>query len=344
MIDSLTSMAVALLDECPKGSKIVITPHLRADGDAIGSGLGLRAALLSLGYDVRLLLDEEVTERLLFVPEVECAEVFDPGKSASEEIDILFLVDCHEASRLGERAVLWDQAKDHFVLDHHRYEQAVQGNAWIDPSCSSMGEMIYYFIRELEKHSGEKILNRNIAIQLAVAIYSDTGGLRFSNSTRDTFLAMAALQEAGVVLDRISEPLFSTSSLGRFRGRGFAFQAAEWEVDGRLAWTMMREADCLACGADDDDLGGIANDLREVQGTDVAIFFRLTEENILRLNIRSSEDFNSASFAQSLGGGGHFRAAGAEIQLSENESVDERIRAILDQAAEILKATPHVLD
>lgn len=331
MAADVRDFASRFLRAALRQKRVCVLPHVNADGDAIGSGLALCGLLRGCGYEAVLLLDEAVPERLSFLPEIESVEVYS-GRPFTPEL--LFVIDCHEPQRLARREELWQRAALRFCVDHHRFQGKPGAEEWMEAERSSTAEMIALLLFEFESIRGETLLNQTIATQLSCGIYADTGGLRYSNSGADTYRVMARLREAGVVIDELAEALFNRSSLPRLRARGRAFSKAVWCHGGRVAWAFLDNEDRAAANAGEDDMSGICSDLREVVGTTAAFFFKTDEERQkLHISIRSGEGMNAAALASRLGGGGHDRAAGAEIELAGRDP-----QAVIDEVLNMAKS------
>ena len=81
--------------------------------------------MMKLGGNVELLLDEDPGRRLLFLPGLDLVRVYprdivDDDALSGDPIDVLAVaLDCHSASRMGERADLFANARERIVIDHH---------------------------------------------------------------------------------------------------------------------------------------------------------------------------------------------------------------------------------
>lgn len=250
------------------------------------------------------------------------------------EDSLLFLVDCHEKSRLENRTALWERWGSPWIIDHHEYQISGGGQEWIDPGRSSSAEMIAIFGWELEKLLQKPLLDKDSATDLVTGIYTDTGALRYSNATATTFETVARLMSYPVPLTDINERLFYQISFQKLKARACVFEKAVREAGGRLIWAYMTPEEKTCCGATDDELGTLCAEMKSVAGVSASFFFTLrgTEDNpCLHVSIRSDETFDAALFAQTYGGGGHRKAAGCQIPLRQSLP-EEAIRSLLDQA------------
>lgn len=334
-------------EELPMGSRVLVTPHVRADADAICSSLALALALNKLGYVAEVYLDEQPSSYYDFLPAMDQLKVYD-ALHERKDFDALFVLDCHESSRLEKRAAWWNVAPVLFITDHHQLaeEESLLANSyyWVAADWSSTSAMIYRLIREMEAVSQKTLMDAELAFLLASGIYADTGGLRYSNASPATFRIVADLAEYDISLTHISEKLFSTISLEEFRARGLAFTKTRVECDGRLAWCFFQERELEACAVSRDQLGAFSSLLREVKGVDLSLFIlELVREDgrrELNISIRSSENFTALPIAKALGGGGHLKACGATVPVEKNiyDSVEKVLRVARQGLAGELEA------
>ena len=117
---------------------------------------------------------------------------------------------------------------------------------------------------------------------------------------------------------------------------GLALATMRVELEGRLAWAkvtrrMLREAGALMAESE-----GIIDTLNSIAGLEVAILFKEVQGELTKISVRSRGGVDAAALCASFGGGGHVRAAGAEIE----KSMDEAVRYVLAAATEAILAAP----
>lgn len=330
MQKTIKQLAEVFYKQAERELPLIIAGHKGADGDAISSSLALCEACKSLGFNARVLLDEPIPEHYHFIKGYETVEIFSEDYTLPEKFN-LFILDCHEAPRLGKRSVIFEQAEKVFIMDHHECGPAFVPSefAHIDPSRSATAEMAYFFIAALEELSSQKIIDVKIAELLTVGIYADTGSMGYSNTGSETYYAMYELAKFAVPTHEISENLFSSIPIAEARARGLALMKCRVECDGKLVWCFFTTRELLACGIDKSQTGAISSLLKKIAGTDLAIFMRedLNEDGSrdLNLSLRSSENINCQVLAEKLGGGGHQRASGATVAIEDDiyDTVEE---------------------
>ena len=76
-----------------------------------------------------------------------------------------------------------------------------------------------------------------------------------------------------------------------------------------------------------EDLEGLVDYPRGVEGTEVALLFRRTNNGATKVSLRSNGPVDVNAVAREFGGGGHVRAAGATLDLSLEESISTVVSA-----------------
>ncbi|MNE51513.1 Bifunctional oligoribonuclease and PAP phosphatase NrnA [compost metagenome] len=93
-----------------------------------------------------------------------------------------------------------------------------------------------------------------------------------------------------------------------------ALNGLQISEDGKISWVAVDDEDMRLTGAIHEDLEGIVNYPRNIQGVEVGLLFKVINENAVKVSMRSAGKVDVARVAQSFGGGGHIRAAGARIE------------------------------
>ena len=148
------SLASRLSDFIDESRRIVLTCHVRPDGDAIGSTLGLWHLLRSLGKEAAVVVPDQPPRSLAFLPGFEQIAVFtrhDPYcKSLVDEADLIMMCDFNTASRQDQLAPLIQNAHCRKALiDHHREPDRIADLMISYPDMSSTCELVFRLIAEM---------------------------------------------------------------------------------------------------------------------------------------------------------------------------------------------------
>ena len=314
----LLADAAAVVDCLRFGRQFVMCAHEKPDGDVLGSGYALGLALKRLGKQVTYFLDDEVPKNLRFLPEWQASQRTFNGVS-DDAIFIFF--DMSDQSRAG-KALQW-VPRDRIVnIDHHLGNARFGKWNYVNEGEAATGSLVLGLILSLGVG-----VTTDIATCLLGTLISDTGCFQYSNASPHTMRLGAALIEAGADKDLITEQLYYTRTFAGQKVLGRALGDAQLTDDG-ICYAVVTQAMLEQFGATHEDLEDVVGALRVVDRCEVAALFKETPDGSYRLSLRSRGRFNVMAMAKSLGGGGHFRAAGATVSGPREKAVDHVLAAI----------------
>jgi len=297
---------------------VVVTSHMRPDGDSVGSSLALAWALRELGIDARVVHRDRPPLQLSEFPGVTDIDVAETVPAGTEAVVVL---ECGDLQRTGLSGL---DGLPVINIDHHPGNTGYGDVHWFDGTASALAEMIFDIIAELGVP-----LTADMATQLFVAVVTDTGSFRYPGVSPRTFSICARLLEAGADPVSTARRLFDSHTLGRLRLQAAVLQTLEVEAGGRLALLTLTEAALAASGGAPDETDGLINLPLSVKAVEAAVFFKEGENGQWRVSLRSKGDIDVGRLARGFGGGGHKNASGCTL-----EGPLERVRArILERMA-----------
>jgi phosphoesterase RecJ-like protein len=163
-----------------------------------------------------------------------------------------------------------------------------------------------------------------VARSLYVALVTDTGGFRFSNTHPRTLRIAADLLEVGIDPESIYLDVYANAPAGRPLLLAETLATMVIERDQGLAWVTVPPGAMERHGVTPDDLEGIVEHPRSISGIRLAILFRELTGGRIKVSLRSVGEVNVAEFAHRFGGGGHAKAAGVAV-TGEMAEVQEKI-------------------
>lgn len=295
-----------------ESKKVAILPHISADGDAVGSSIALALALRKLDKDVVVILEEEIPKVYSFLPGIDTTRVY---KSERQNFDTVIALDTGDMERLGDRAEVFNSAAITMNIDHHHTNSEYAFYNYIQRSSSATAEIIYQLIKMLGLN-----IDAEISVCLYVAIATDTGGFRYSNTTSLTHQITADLINNGVNVAEISQKVFDNTSIQKVKLMGIAINSLELLESGKIALITITDKDIKNAGAKDEDCDGIVNIGRNIDSVEVAAMLRQRDNGEIKINLRSKTFVDVASIVNMYGGGGHKKAAGC---TTENKQIQE---------------------
>ena len=312
------------------GQRICITTHVNPDGDGLGSEVGLVHLLRAQGVEAVITNPTPTPERYEFLfrdlPGV------DKTQTAVKELrraDLIVVLDIADVDRLGMLSqTVEERGVTVACVDHHVSQGHLpDGPRYVDPEASATGELIF----QIAEANGWP-LTPLAARALYVAILTDTGGFRFSNTRPATLRTAAALLEVGLDPEQIYLDVYASAPEGRARLLAETLQTLVVEHEHGLAWVTVPPGALERLGATADDLDGIVEVPRSINGVRMALLFREIAAGRVKVSLRSVGTVDVAAFANPFGGGGHTKASG----LSMEGSLAEVQARILGAAREYL--------
>ena len=255
----------------------------------------------------------------------------DLGSKALKEADVLIVLDISDVKRLGSLAESVRRLKiPKLVIDHHLPSDEPPSSLMLTdvPACAT-GELIYDFATVL----GLKI-TPDVARALYVALLTDTGGFRFSNTTARCLSVAGQLIASGVEPEEMYGRLYASMPVGRLHLLRDALATLEVDPEYGISWISVAAGAAEEYGLKSEDLEGIAEHPRSIGGTRLAVFFRDLGHDKVKVSFRSSGNVDVNKFAKQFGGGGHAKAAGALIE----GTLDYVRHSVVQAAREFLRA------
>lgn len=303
----------------------VVTTHVDPDGDAIGSMLALGMLLEKEGVNTTLYSVDGVPKIYRFLPGSDKVKKVLPPQA---HFDLLFIIDSSDPSRIGNKIDVKSVAETLINIDHHPDNDNFGKINFVQP-CASVAEQIFALV----KHFKHKV-TRAMAECLYTAIITDTGNFRYESTSVKTFQIATELLKAGVSTHELTTRIYDNKSIASIKVGGLALSTIQFTPDHKVAWATITEKQLAENGAKNEDLIGIVDRLRSIEGVEVAIFFR-EEKGGVKMNFRSKATANVSTIAGRFGGGGHFKAAGAIVE----GPLDQVVARVIAETVKHLQAT-----
>ncbi len=316
-----------------RGMRVALTTHVNADGDGVGSEVGLWHLLKAQGLTPVIVNATGIPERFMFmVPDG--ADASDRAAKEIARADLVVVLDISDLGRLGDLATaVRERGVPVACIDHHVSQGTLPaGPRLVAPEATATAELVFDLATELKWK-----LSADAARALYVGLLTDTGGFRFSNTTARALRVAAALLEHGVDPESIYESVYANAPEGRVRLLGDVLQTLVVEPELGLAWVTVPPGALERYDVTPDDLDGIVEHARSITGVRLALLFRQIANGRIKVSFRSMGAVDSAALAQGFGGGGHHKAAGASLE----GSLGEAQTTVLDAARAYLKNGSH---
>lgn len=308
----LDQVRADVAQEIHKAGRILLISHVRPDGDAIGSLLGLGLSLMSAGKNVQMILEDGVPASFRFLPGADLVKTRPVG-----DFDYIVTLDCSDLSRGGEVLNKLAASKGISALtpdlniDHH-VTNLNFARLNIVHEAVATSEILATLLPQLGLP-----VNPQVAECLLTGIITDTIGFRTSNVNARAMRVAADLIERGANLPELYKHALGQRSFeaARYWGQGLSHM----ERDGSIIWTSLSLADRLAAnypGRDDADLINVVASIIDAK---IALVFVEQNNGSVKVSWRSQPGYDVSQIALRFGGGGHEAASGAELKGSLSE-------------------------
>ncbi len=313
------------LDEAIKArlaaaQSVLITSHVRPDGDAIGSLLGLGLALEDAGKKVQMVLADGVSSSFKHLAGADKIRTKIDGT-----FDTFVTVDCADYRRTGKP--FESLAQPDINIDHHITNELFGKLNLVEGQEVATSAILTDHLPLWGYH-----ITKPVAAALMTGIVTDTLGFRTSNMTPQAMRQAAVLMETGVDMpDLYMRGLVRRSfSAARYWGYGLA----NLERSDGMVWSTLTMADRKVAGYSGNDDADLINIISAIDGFKVGMIFVEQPKNRVKISWRALEPgIDVSPIATRFGGGGHAAAAGADV----DGSLEEVKKAALESTKEMLR-------
>jgi len=286
--------------EIQAANKILVLSHMRPDGDAVGSVLGLGLALQETGKEVQMVLMDGVPKNFQHLEGSDQIR-----KRASDDFDISIILDCSDLKRVGINF------EDDFIptinIDHHITNKNFAQINLVDVSAPATAEILKEIILGLGLQ-----ISKSVAEALLTGLITDTLGFRTCNIHPKTLRIAADLMDVGVDLPMLYQHALLNRSYEAVRYWGAGISTLQFE--NRMLWATLSQEDRNKIGYPGRDDADLINVLSSINDVDIAIIFVEQPNETVKVSWRAKKGVDVSQIASDFGGGGHKPAAGAEVQ------------------------------
>ena len=325
----------ALLEALRTCRRPFLCTHIYPDGDALGSSVGLAQILRDHGADPAVLLTHPVPGKLACADPHGIATVI-PGEpneaqlARIAEADLIVILDTSEPDRLGRlREAVFASPAPRLLIDHHICDDpGIFDIAWSETTSPSTGNLV---LRIHEEWGGA--LDPAAADSLFVALATDTGWFRFSNSTPEAFRAASVLRAAGVDPEEIHRQIHENSTPERTQALGGVLSRLQTAGEGRVVHSTLGTAELERHGIPLEELDGFIDALKQVRGAEIVFLVVELSPGRFKVSLRSKGAVDVHPIAVRFGGGGHAKAAGCRLEgdsLTEEQVIEQLVAASLE--------------
>lgn len=309
--------------------RIAVVAHVRPDGDAVGSVLGLALSLRAMGKEVIALLEDGVPQNLAFLPGTET--ILQPG-SEPLNVDIAIVLDTATHERIGENCkALLNPAPLLVNIDHHPTNPGYGRLNLIDAASPATGQIIYNLLSEHGLPIDDAVRQN-----LFIAISTDTGSFQYSSTNARTHLIVAEMIEAGLDTALLAQLVYQSYPLRRLELMRAMLNEMQFRAEGRIvSWQLTQKLmDDIAMQPGDTE--GLNDTLRMIDSVVSCVIFEDVPGGKVRVSARSKDArVDVSTVCGQFGGGGHRMASGARMRGPIGEAAENFLKALEDEVRRI---------
>ncbi|WP_165733424.1 bifunctional oligoribonuclease/PAP phosphatase NrnA [Polaribacter sp. 20A6] len=315
-------------------SNIVITAHKSADGDSIGSSLGLLYFIEKLGKKAVVCHPDKAPDFLYWLDTsaiILMEENPEEVTAQMQNADLIFCLDYNATNRVGpEMQELLEAATcKKIMIDHHLNPEEFPAITVSETTASSTSQLIVDLIEE----SGHlELLDEKIGTPLYLGILTDTGSFRFNSVKPRTHEVLSKILAAGVEHHLIHEKLSDNNTETRLRLQGYAMsEKLEILYDYNVAIISLSKEELAKYHYKKGDTDSLANLVLSIKGMKAAIVFT-ERDGIMKISFRSKGAENPVNMLakEHFNGGGHANASGGMSDLTVDETL-EKLKGLIPQ-------------
>ncbi len=245
--------------------------------------------------------------------------------------DLIITVDTGDVSQLGK---FYEDNTELFTkipvinIDHHASNTGFGKINHVDIMASATTEMVFPIIEELEKVSGQQLMDEDVATLLLAGIITDTGSFQNANTTPKSFAVSAQLIRHGARQQEIIQHVFKTKRLSTLRLWGRILSNIKVDQKHKMVWTVISRKDFDDTQSKDEESGNIIDELMtNAPDTEVVLILKeKADGGIVSGSLRTTTaSVDASAIAGLFGGGGHVQAAGFKLKNTGLAQVEQMV-------------------
>lgn len=317
----IREQAPLILEEIKKAKSILLHCHPSPDPDSVGSALAMKFALEQMGKKATVIKgDSEIPEAFMHFPgatEIVQKNFFEIDL---KEFDLFLSLDTAAVDRISTLGPInFPTGLKVIDIDHHVTNPGFGMINLVETSYPATCQILF----DLFSCWNIKI-TPEIASNLFIGIYTDTGGFKFRGTNVRTFEVAGGLATIIPEFPKIILKMEQSRTKEHIAFLGLALSSVETFFDGKFALASASLEDLEAKGIP----------LAEAHASSISPFITSVTAwkfggclceiapGLVKGSFRSSdtEKYDVAQFTAALGGGGHKAAAGVTLKMSLPEA------------------------
>lgn len=292
----------AILDKIIAYDTIIITRHVRPDGDAIGSSNGLAEIIrASFPHKKVYVQTEDSSDYLAFLNG-------DDQPISDDEYNGALLIVLDTATRDRISNSKYDLAKEVIKIDHHIDIKPYGDLCWIEDYRSSTCEMVAYFYSTFKD---KLALNKRAALFVYTGMVTDSGRFRYESTTGETLRLAGMLLDEGVNTDWLFANLY-LADFEYYKFQAYVHKKMKITPSG-VAYLHVDKKMQQQFNLTTEQASEAVSFMNSIKGSIAWLAFIDMPDGTIRVRLRS-RFMQINALAEKYGGGGHQCTCGATLE------------------------------
>jgi bifunctional oligoribonuclease and PAP phosphatase NrnA len=300
----------------------LVVSHVQPDGDAAASTSAIGWILAQMGKTCMLINESAIPHKFSHLWAYERIVSLE-HQPISQKFQAIISVDCADFARIGTVSSLFADQARLLNIDHHPTNDSFGTCQLVHSEAAATAEIIFDLC---------VLLGLKPDVDFATSIYTglltDTGGFRYANTTSHVLRIASELLEHGVKGAELADRLLERLTYNQVQLLQKGLSTLSLSANRKISWVCADLAMISETGASSEDLDGLVNYPRNIEGVEVGILFKQRDEHTTKVSFRSSGSVDVAAIAKTYGGGGHVRAAGCTMHGTLSEIVDRVVKEV----------------
>lgn len=314
----IKAQAHHILVEIKKAKSILLHCHPSPDPDSVSSALAMKFALENLGKKATVIKgDSDIPQAFMHFPGAKDIVQKNFFELDLKEFDLFIILDSSKLDRVSQlKPIVIPEHMTTVNIDHHATNDSFGDVNLVESKYPATSQILFDLFTLWGVDPSPEI-----AANLFMGIYTDTGGLKYRGVTVRTFEIGAQLVKTYPAFPELISDMENSNTPATLAFEGLALNSIETFLDGKLVIASVTFAAMKEKGIEHADIGTsmISPLLRTVIGWDVDVALVEAEPGIIKVGLRTRDmdKYDVSKLAVALGGGGHKAAAGAILKVKD---------------------------
>ncbi len=308
--------APLILAEIKKATSVLLHCHPSPDPDSVGSSLAMKFALEQMGKKVTLIRGDSI------IPQ---AFMHFPGAKDIQEksyldidptlFDLFIILDTADTGRVSSKGKVEFPATMRTVnIDHHSSNPDFAEINLVETMYPATAQILFDLF-----HEWKVKITKEIAENLFIGIYTDTGGFKFRGATVRTFTIAAELVRSAPDFGKLIIDMQNSNTPEFITFQALALNSIETFYGQKLVISAVSYDDLIKKNIPPTETSSSAVSpiLNTVIGWDINVALVEVAPGKVKCSLRTRDQdaYDVSKLASALGGGGHKAAAGATMMM-----------------------------